>query len=138
MSAIPPKPETLENYGLTETEWWEMLKAQGGVCAICGKTPSSGRFNTDHQHGRQRGKWQDMEPHQRKALLRGLLCWTCNRLIVGRGVTIAKLRAAVAYLEGWKAREAVQSPPRARRPRQKSYGRPAGPVRSPAGESADA
>jgi hypothetical protein len=40
-----------------------------------------------------------MPPERRKTHVRALLCWTCNLMLVGRGVTLAKLRAAVAYLE---------------------------------------
>lgn len=102
----PPKAPTLAKYGLTLGDWWLLLSQQGGVCAICRRVPSSGRFNIDHQHGKQRGKrWKDLPPAERKATVRGILCWACNVMIVGRGVTAPKLRAAAAYLEAWRARD---------------------------------
>ena len=101
---IPPKPATLAKYDLTADEWGWLLARQGGVCAICFKVPKGGRFNVDHQHGRQRGKrWKDLPPAERRATVRGILCPMCNMLILGRGVTVAKLRAAADYLERWQA-----------------------------------
>jgi hypothetical protein len=95
----PPKAETLARYGLSIEDWWRMLHAQSGVCAICGKCPGTGRFNIDHAHVAKGGHWKTLPPERRRERVRALLCWTCNRLCVGRGVTIAKLRAAAAYLE---------------------------------------
>jgi hypothetical protein len=68
-------------------EYDAMLAAQGGVCAICGRPPKPGgrRFHKDHDHKTGR--------------LRGLLCFTCNRYILGKYATVAKLRAAADYLE---------------------------------------
>ena len=46
-----------------------VLKFQKGVCAICKQAPVIGkpRFSVDHRHS--------------DGLLRGLLCWKCNRAI---------------------------------------------------------
>lgn len=55
----------LKQYGLTIEEYEEMLSAQGGVCAICGKLPDKYRLAVDHNH--ETGK------------VRGLLCIPCNR-----------------------------------------------------------
>ena len=62
-----------------------LLTAQGGVCAICGKPPKTRRLHVDHDH--QTGR------------VRGLLCFTCNRFVLGKYATAAKLRAAADYLE---------------------------------------
>ena len=53
-------------YCLTIDDYDEMLKRQGGVCAICGtdQTGKDGRFNVDHCH--------------RTGRVRGLLCKKCN------------------------------------------------------------
>jgi hypothetical protein len=58
---------------------------EGGVCAICGRPPKTRKLHVDHDH--KTGK------------VRGLLCYTCNRFILGRYATPAKLRAAADYLE---------------------------------------
>lgn len=54
------------NYGITVEEYDEMLEAQGGGCAICGKTPEENgrRLAVDHNHETDK--------------LRGLLCNSCN------------------------------------------------------------
>lgn len=53
-------------YGITLAEYDEMLEAQGGKCAICGKTPEENnrRLDVDHNHD--------------TGVVRGLLCNDCN------------------------------------------------------------
>lgn len=57
----------------------------GNVCEICGNPPKQRALHRDHDHktGKQRG----------------LLCFTCNRFILGKYATAAKLRAAADYLD---------------------------------------
>lgn len=69
-------------YGLTEEEYDVMLAAQGGGCAMCGKTCRTGRqLAVDHDHLSGR--------------VRGLLCVTCNQAL---GVYEATREAAAKYL----------------------------------------
>lgn len=63
----------------------DLLAAQGGVCAICGNPPKTRRLHIDHDHATKR--------------VRGLLCYACNRLLLVKGVTPKRLRAAADYLE---------------------------------------
>lgn len=76
---------------LTDEQYAEKLKAQGGGCAICGRKPKSDakrRFCQDHNH--KSGK------------LRGLLCFICNGKILGRierFAHYATLRQIIRYLE---------------------------------------
>lgn len=93
---MPPTLVTLNKYGLSAAEWQAMHDVQGGACAICRITPTTGLLCVDHRHARG---WKKLPPEKRKTYVRGLLCWTCNLMLVGRGVTLAKLRAAIAYLE---------------------------------------
>lgn len=77
----------MKNYGMTIEQYDEMVKAQGGACAICQGEPSgsAGRFHVDHDHAT--GK------------VRALLCHTCN---VGLGSfkdSPDLLRIAGDYLE---------------------------------------
>jgi hypothetical protein len=57
------------NYGITIEYYDDILKAQGGVCAICGTDVpgGTGRFHVDHDH--KTGK------------IRGLLCSNCNAML---------------------------------------------------------
>jgi hypothetical protein len=64
-----------------------MLEFQKGVCAICKKPPKPGRsLCVDHQHGGEHA-----------GRIRGLLCFSCNRLLDYRW-TIVLLLKAVEYL----------------------------------------
>ena len=55
----------LRTYNITAAEYTEMLRSQGGGCAICHKPPKPGtRLHVDHDHPGLR--------------VRGLLCTGCN------------------------------------------------------------
>ena len=99
---IIPLPRTLRKYGMTEQDWIEMYNNQGGRCAICSNSLEGKRANIDHFH---RPNWKKLSDEKRKQDVRGLLCWTCNHLIVGRGVTIPRLYKAVGYLENFEKRK---------------------------------
>ena len=59
----------------------ELLKAQGGTCALCPTRPSSRRkLDLDHDH--------------RRMVVRGLLCHVCNRKLDSRADRAWLLRAA--------------------------------------------
>jgi hypothetical protein len=76
------KSHLKRKYGLTQEAFDEMLAAQGGGCAICGKPDAD---NVDHDHFTGR--------------VRGILCWNCN---VGVGQfedDSERLLAALSYLD---------------------------------------
>lgn len=85
-----------EVYGITIEEFDKIDAYQNGVCAICHRPPKNRRLNVDHSH--------------LSGLTRGLLCFTCNSIILSRGITIEKLRAAADYLENPPATKALGSP----------------------------
>jgi len=78
-----PKPETLRKYGLSITEWKEILCRQNYRCAICKGIPSTGKFVIDHQHVRN---YKKLSPEKRKSYVRGELCWRCNYYFAGKGM----------------------------------------------------
>jgi len=92
---ILPRPATLKKYGLTLEDWLELYRLQGGRCPVCGNE-LKGRTNIDHFHVRQ---WNKKSAEERKKYVRGILCFFCNKYYLGRGVTIERLKNAVAYLE---------------------------------------
>lgn len=96
-----PTTATLRKYGLSLSEWSDMVARQGGVCFICLRLPESGRLCIDHYHAKG---FKRMEANERKQHVRGLLCNWCNYRILRRGVTVEKLRRAVQYLEEHDAR----------------------------------
>jgi len=59
----------LKKYGLTIEDYERIFKTQNGVCAICGNPPKKRALAVDHHH--------------KTLIVRGLLCWTCNRTIMG-------------------------------------------------------
>jgi hypothetical protein len=72
-------------YGISVGEYDEMLAAQQGVCAICGRTPRDDiSLHVDHCHVTGR--------------LRGLLCFRCNNGLGDFGHDPALLEAALGYL----------------------------------------
>lgn len=97
----PPSKATLAKYGLSEQEWLALLERQGGVCAVCGKVPSTGRLCTDHEHVRG---WKKLPPEERKKYVRGILCFFCNHYYVGRSITVEKARRVVSYLQAYEER----------------------------------
>lgn len=58
-----------KKFGITLAQYEAMLQSQGGVCAICGRPPKNKALAVDHDHLTGR--------------VRGLLCFLCNKFIVG-------------------------------------------------------
>ena len=83
---------TIRNvYGLTSTQYQEMLEQQKGECAICRipfvgfkEEPKQQRVHIDHDHS---SKW-----------VRGLLCGNCNFGIGHLGDDIGILQNAIEYI----------------------------------------
>ena len=74
-------------YDISSFEYDDMLEAQGGGCAICGKTPEAEgrRLSVDHDHETGR--------------VRGLLCNLCNRGLGHFTHDLGLLYSAISYLE---------------------------------------
>lgn len=73
-------------YGLTPSQFEQMLRDQDGKCAICGNTfvkAKEPHVDHDHESGR----------------VRELLCCRCNPMLGHAKDSIATLRAAIAYLQ---------------------------------------
>lgn len=71
-------------YGMTPEQYNEMLAAQGGGCAICGRPPKKISLHVDHDHD--------------TGAIRRLLCFLCNNLLGDAGDDPALLEKAAAYL----------------------------------------
>ncbi len=79
----------LRKYGITIAQYDEMLRLQGGVCALCrvpGRMGKYDKLDVDHCHETGR--------------VRGLLCITCNHALGVLGDSAERLERAVAYLKG--------------------------------------
>ncbi|MFI2081504.1 endonuclease VII domain-containing protein [Streptomyces rubiginosohelvolus] len=76
-----------EMYRLTDQQYWSLLNAQGGACAICRREPDGKRpLAVDHCH--------------RTGVVRALLCNLCNLMV---GVYEQNHPAASAYLATYAA-----------------------------------
>jgi hypothetical protein len=92
-------PATLNKYGMTMADFHGMLDLQCGVCPICHRAPSTGRWCVDHKHV---NGWRRMKPEKRRLYVRGIVCWFCNRWYLAKGITRAKALAIAAYLEDFE------------------------------------
>lgn len=75
----------LRRFGLTISQYDEMLKRQGGVCAVCGYPPRTRRLAVDHDHGVSKR-------------VRCLVCYNCNRNRIGTN-TVETARRVLALLD---------------------------------------
>ena len=78
-----------KRYGLSQSEYVELLDYQQGACALCRSRRPGGRwdrFSVDHCHETGR--------------VRGLLCYNCNRALGMLGDTPASLKKALEYVQG--------------------------------------
>lgn len=75
----------MSKYGITWAQRMDMWKLQKGRCAICGKHERrfKKRLAVDHCH--------------RSGKTRSLLCFPCNRFLVGR-LTLQKAKMVYLYL----------------------------------------
>jgi hypothetical protein len=71
------------DFGITVRQYEEILRIQGGTCAICGLPPKHRRLAVEHDHVTKR--------------VRGLVCWNCNYFKIGRN-TAASAERVLAYL----------------------------------------
>lgn len=78
--------KSMEKYGLVPEQYYQLLRYQDYRCAICRthKNRFKKRLAVDHDH--VTGK------------VRGLLCYYCNRYVVGRHRRPELLAAAAEYL----------------------------------------
>lgn len=71
-------------FNLSIEQYEDMLKTQGGLCAICGNPPTKRRLHVDHDHTTQK--------------IRGLLCHYCNAGLGHFKDDVARLDLAIEYL----------------------------------------
>lgn len=75
-----------KKFGLTVEQYDEMLAAQGGGCAICGRPPRDDiSLHVDHDHESGR--------------VRGLTCFRCNNALGDFNDDPTLLASASAYLD---------------------------------------
>lgn len=91
----------LKKYGITEAIYFEMVKFGKGACWICKRKPLPGKaLNVDHEHLTK----ADKKAGATFGKVRGLLCYFCNKYVIGRSKTehAPRYRVAADYLESTK------------------------------------
>ncbi len=83
-------------YGITVQDFAHLMIEQGGACFICGSFPKNRSLHVDHQHV---PKFKKLDPQLKRHCIRGLLCFQCNKLLMGRGMTFEKAKRIVEYLD---------------------------------------
>jgi len=81
-------------YGISQEKYDELLKSQGGKCAICGT--KKGTMCVDHDHS-----CCDTNTSCGKCI-RGLLCTRCNVGIAMFNDSAESMKKAVNYVNTWK------------------------------------
>jgi len=79
-------------YGITEKQYNTLLHKQNGCCAVCERSASAfnKRLSVDHNH--------------KTGVIRGLLCFFCNKFVIGRHTDAKLFERAGEYLKqstGW-------------------------------------
>lgn len=96
---VAPSKRALDVYGLTEREWYLILSRQGWKCPVCLKEKF--KANIDHEHVIG---WKKMPPQKRKLYVRGVLCWSCNRHVVGSHMKAAMAQRIADYIRTYEVR----------------------------------
>lgn len=73
-------------YGINQEVYEKLLAEQGGGCAICGKTPEEEKRNLAVDHDHVTGE------------IFGILCATCNKILIGRIRSPEMFARAANYL----------------------------------------
>lgn len=96
-----PSQVTIEKYGWTLRDWLQTLNDNGWQCPICKRATKTGKYVTDHEHVRG---WHSMPDEQRALYVRGLTCWSCNRYLLARDISVETAMNVVAYLQTYAER----------------------------------
>ena len=85
-----------KKYGLTFEEWHALLISQSGRCSICrwGMTGDRGPC-IDHVHV---DNFESLPPEEKKRLIRGMTCHSCNVALGLFKDSIEILESAIQYL----------------------------------------
>lgn len=95
-----PSLATLKRYGLSLTEWKDIITRQGYRCPIC-KRPLEKTTNIEHLHVKN---WKKYPANIRKLYVRGVTDWLCNHYYLGKGITLERAKNVVEYLDAFEKR----------------------------------
>lgn len=95
---VPRPPEKVylfKHHGITQEDWWELWRAQGGCCAICGSKTK--RLQVDHTHKADHRVLK--RAWSRKGAIRGLVCFHCNTALQRFNDNPWLMRQAAGYID---------------------------------------
>jgi len=90
-------------YGITQEKYEELLAAQDGGCAICGKTSEEEGRNLAVDHDHKTGE------------IFGILCAMCNKILIGRIRESSAFLRAAEYLKKGTGLFVPEKPPKKRK-----------------------
>jgi hypothetical protein len=96
------KATNVRAYGLTLKDYYDLLKKQNGLCAICFEPPGDGdrKLAVDHMHV---FGYFELCLEERKKYVRGLLCILCNKhRMAEMNINLAK--NMLTYLQDFDSR----------------------------------
>ncbi len=104
-----------KKFGITVEQYDELLEKQDHSCAVCGKhvTEFNQKFAVDHAHTES--------DHVPAGMIRGLLCYPCNNMLIGKRTNPDVFEKAANYLRqhvGLKVPDGYIKPKRPRRKRK--------------------
>lgn len=100
----PRQSHLWRHYGIKESEYNALLDKQNGGCAICGNLPKTRSLAVDHEHVKG---FRHLPPEEKRKYFRGITCFTCNWIMLSRGVCLPKAKKLVEYLEAYEQRKAT-------------------------------
>jgi hypothetical protein len=88
----------LSTYGISLSLYKCLLDIQKNKCAICGNAPKNMSLNVDHRHV---PKYKKLPPEEKKTEVRGLLCFRCNKFLVGAVESYKNARQVLGKLNAY-------------------------------------
>lgn len=95
----------LETYGISGETYAKLLAVQGGTC-ICGRPPGDRRLAVDHDHSCCPGHTSCGR------CVRGLLCWSCNKMLHHFHDDPELISRMADYLTNWPSFKLSDADPR--------------------------
>ncbi len=82
-------------YGIDSEDYERLAARYNGGCWICDKKPKPGKRRLSVEHDHKTGR------------VRGLACWSCNKLLAAARDNPDTMRAAAEYIESTEAQRLI-------------------------------
>ncbi len=85
----------MRSYGIDSYDYERLAAAHDGCCWICGNRPKPGKRRLAVEHDHKTGR------------VRGLACWSCNKLLAAARDNPDIMRTAAEYIESTEAQRLI-------------------------------